>query len=190
MSNKKISNTSLSESANDDTAIAQSPSDQAPTASLLFDDNPAMAELRAMVLPSSSLAAMGADAAVPKGLVPGQTLGDALKSFIQQLTDSISQAANNLTSLEIRTFATGDMSQVRYDFASREFSGPVRLRALTRISFDGDMQAVVPEKNDELDEAFWKVHIDLVKEAQATRAQFIGSMTEMATRLIALFSKP
>lgn len=184
MSNKKIGNDSHFESANDE-AVAKSPS--APSQ---FEDNPAMDELRAMVLPSTSLAAMGLEEAARKDLLSGQTLGDALKSFIRQLTDSLSQAADNLSSLEVRTFGTGDMSQVRYDFASREFSGPVKLRALTRISLDGDMQMVVPEKNDELDETLWAAHVSMVKEAQATRAQFIGSMAEMATRLIALFSRP
>ncbi len=187
MSTKKIGNDSHFESANEDEdAVTKSPS--APSQ---FEDNPAMDELRAMVLPSTSLAAMGLEeAAARKDLLSGQTLGDALKSFIRQLTDSLSQTADNLSSLEVRTFGTGDMSQVRYDFASREFSGPVKLRALTRINLDGDMQMVVPEKGDELDETLWAAHVSMVKEAQATRAQFIGSMAEMATRLIALFSRP
>jgi hypothetical protein len=41
-----------------------------------------------------------------------------------------------------------------------------------------------------LNETLWVAHMTMVKEAQATRAQFLGSMAEMATRLIALFSKP
>ncbi|BCX03010.1 MAG: hypothetical protein KatS3mg053_0948 [Candidatus Roseilinea sp.] len=184
MSNKKTGNDSHFESANDD-AVAKSPS--APSQ---FEANSAMDELRAMVLPSSSLAALGLEAAAKKDLLSGQTLGDALKSFIRQLTDSLSQAADNLSSLEVRTLGTGDMSQVRYDFASREFSGPVKLRALTRINLDGDMQIVVPEKDETLDETLWAAHVSMVREAQATRAQFIGSMAEMATRLIALFSRP
>ncbi|MCS6846828.1 MAG: hypothetical protein RMN52_03840 [Anaerolineae bacterium] len=186
MSTKKIGN----DSHNDDAAKAKSSLSHEPAAPSQFEDNPAMDELRAMVLPSTSLAAMGLDEATKKDLLSGQTLGDALKSFIRQLTDSLSQAADNLSSLEVRTFGTGDMSQVRYDFASREFSGPVKLHALTRINLDGDMQIIVPEKGEELDETLWAAHVSMVREAQATRAQFIGSMAEMATRLIALFSRP
>lgn len=172
------------ESANDE--AAKSPS--VPPESGV---NPAIDELRALVLPSTSLAAMGFEAAAtPKDLLSGQTLGDALKSFIRQLTDSLGQMADNLSSLEVRTFASNDLHQVRYDFATREFNGPVRLRALTRINLDGDMQVVVPEKDDQLDEMLWAAHVSMVKEAQATRAQFIGSMTEMAMRLIGLFSRP
>lgn len=180
MSTKKIGNDAHLESRKDETA-----------AQLPAEADPAMDELRAMVLPSTSLAALGLEsAATRKDLLGGQTLGDALKSFIRQLTESLSQAADNISSLEVRTFGSNDMNQVRYDFGSREFSGPVRLRALTRINLDGDMQIVVPEKDEQLDEMLWAAHVSMVKEAQATRAQFIGSMTEMATRLIALFSRP
>ncbi|PJF46971.1 MAG: hypothetical protein D6709_03425 [Chloroflexi bacterium] len=182
MNNKKTGNDSHFESANDD-AVAKSSS--APSQ---FEANSAMDELRAMVIPSSSLAAMGLEAAAKKNLPSGQTLGDALKSFIRQLTDSLSQVANDLSSLEVRTFSSDDMSQVHYDLNSGKFIGPVKPRALTRISLDGDTDIVVPEKGDELDETLWAAHVSMVKEAQATRAQFIGSMAEMATRLIALFS--
>jgi hypothetical protein len=188
MNTKKTGNQSHPESASDASATPL-PARREPTGPQ-FDDNPALDELRAMVLPSTSLAAMGLETAAAKDLLPGQTLGDALKSFIRQLTDSLSRTANDLSSLEVRTFATDDLSQVRYDFASGEFSGPVKVRALTRIAFDGDMQVVLPEKDDMLNETLWVAHMTMVKEAQATRAQFLGSMAEMATRLIALFSKP
>lgn len=187
MSSKKINHDSHFESANtDENTIAKSPS--APSQ---FEGAPAIDELRAMVLPSATLAAMGlAEAAAKRDLRSGQTLGDALKSFIQQLTDSLGQVADNLSSLEVRTFSADDVSQAHYDFSSGTFSGSVKLRALTRINLDGDMQIVVPEKGDELDETLWAAHVSMVKEAQATRAQFIGSMAEMATRLIAMFSRP
>lgn len=187
MSTKKINHDSHFESANkDEDTIARPPS--APSQP---EGDPAMDELRALVLPSATLAGRGfAEAAAKGDPRPGQTLGDALKSFIRQLTDSLGQMADNLSSLEVRTFSTDDMSQVRYDFGSGAFSGSVKLRALTRINLDGDMQIVVPEKGDELDETLWAAHVSMVKEAQATRAQFIGSMAEMATRLIAMFSQP
>ncbi|MFN4292517.1 MAG: hypothetical protein ACK4JD_00100 [Thermoflexales bacterium] len=187
MSTKKINNDSHFESANkDEDPIAKSPS--APSQ---LEGGPAIDALRVLVLPSESLAAMGlAEAAAKKDLRLGQTLGDALTSFIRQLTDSLSQMANDLSSIEVRTFSTDDMSQVHYDFGSKAFSGSVKLRALTRIDLDGDVQIVVPEKGGELDEMLWAAHMSMVKEAQATRAQFIGSMAEMATRLIAMFSRP
>jgi hypothetical protein len=148
--------------------------------------DPVMDEFRALVLPSSQLPA---DAATEKalGLPEGVTLGDALKSFIKNLTDGLSRAADDLASLEVRTFGTSDLSKVEYDYAAREFKGELQLRALTRIAFDGDMQVVVPEKNGELNQPMWEAHLAMVREAQANRAAFLGSMAEMAARLIQMF---
>ena len=149
------------------------------------DNDPVMAEFRALVLPSSQLPTSDAAA---KGLdLNPQTLGDSLKQFIQQLTESLGHAADDLSSLEVRTFATSDLSKVTYDYANKTFGGELQLRSLTRIAFDGDMQVVVPEKNGALDEPTWQAHVAMVREAQANRAQFLGAMAEMATRLIQLF---
>jgi len=63
----------------------------------------------------------------------------------------------------------------------------MQLRALTRIAFDGDMQIVVPEKDGELNQPLWEAHLAMVREAQANRAAFLGSMAEMAARLIQVF---
>ena len=147
------------------------------------NNDPVMDEFRALVLPSSQLppSALGA-----KDLNL-QTLGDSLKAFIQQLTESLGHAADDLSSLEVRTFATGDLSKVTYDYDTKTFKGELQLRSLTRIAFDGDMQVVVPEKNGALDEPVWQAHVAMVREAQANRAQFLGAMAEMATRLIQLF---
>ena len=145
--------------------------------------DPVMDEFRALVLPSTQLSR---SAATPKELNI-QTLGDSLKQFIQQLTESLGHAADDLSSLEVRTFATSDLNKVTYDHTTKTFTGELQMRALTRIAFDGDMQVVVPEKNGALDEAIWQAHVAMVHEAQVNRAQFLGAMAEMATRLIQMF---
>ncbi len=145
--------------------------------------DPVMDEFRALVLPSSQLPP---EAMASKDL-SAQTLGDSLKRFIQQLTESLGKAADDLSSLEVRTFGAGDLSKVTYDYSTKEFKGEMELRSLTRIAFDGDMQVVVPERGGKLDEATWQAHVAMVREAQANRAQFLGAMAEMATRLIQLF---
>lgn len=147
------------------------------------DSDAVMDEFRALVLPSSQLS--------PSDLAAkdfsAQTLGDSLKSFIRQLTESLGHAADDLGSLEVRTFGTGDLAKVEYDYTSKSFSGDLHVRSLTRIAFDGDMQVVVPERMGQLDEPVWNAHVTMVREAQANRAQFLGAMAEMATRLIQLF---
>ncbi len=156
--------------------------DLEPNTVVKMGDDPVMDEYRAMVLPSSQLPP---EAMASKDLNM-QTLGDSLKSFIRQLTESLGRAADDLSSLEVRTFATSDMAKVTYDSAKKEFTGELKLRSLTRIAFDGDMQVVVPERDGKLDEATWQAHVAMVREAQANRAQFLGAMAEMATRLVQL----
>lgn len=165
---------------NDDLGFVKQPLSNPPASS-----DPVMDEFRALVLPSSQLPAN----AEAKG-IGDQTLGDSLKQFIKELTDGLGRAADDLSSLEVRTFGAGDLSKVTYDYNTKQFAGELQLRALTRLAFDGDVLVVVPEKNGELNEALWNAHLAMVKEAQANRAQFLGAMAEMAARLIQLFSKP
>ena len=165
---------------NDDLGFIKQPMSSTPAGS-----DPVMDEFRALVLPSSQLPA----SAEAKAL-GDQTLGDSLKQFIKELTDGLGRAADDLSSLEVRTFGAGDLSKVTYDYNTHQFIGELQLRALTRLAFDGDVLVVVPEKNGELNEALWNAHLAMVKEAQANRAQFLGAMAEMAARLIQLFSKP
>ena len=168
------------------TATAKSPLEDLEPEVEAASADPVMDEFRALVLPSSQLPA---DTATEKalGLPEGVTLGDALKQFIVNLTDSLKRAADDISSLEVRTFGTSDLSKVTYDYKSGTFQGEMQLRALTRIAFDGDMQIVVPEKDGELNQPLWEAHLAMVREAQANRAAFLGSMAEMAARLIQVF---
>jgi hypothetical protein len=115
------------------------------------------------------------------GLERGE-LGKSLTSFVQSLTGAIGRAADNLSSLEVTTFTSTDMEQVKYD--GRKLSGPVKPRVLTRVAFDGDTQLCLPDRNDSVDEHLWHIHLEMVKEAQANRTQFLQAMAELATRLI------
>jgi hypothetical protein len=161
------------------------------------DSDPTLNEFRALVLPSTQLPAgataevksmmLGDGATKALGLPGDQTLGDSLKQFIVNLTESLKQAADDISSLEVRTFGASDLSKVTYDYQSGAFQGEMQLRALTRIAFDGDMQIVVPEKDGELNQPLWEAHLAMVREAQANRAAFLGSMAEMAARLIQVF---
>jgi len=140
-----------------------------------------MDEFRALVLPSTQLS----DVVTHKGLT-ASTLGDSLKEFIQQLTATLGHAADDLSSLEVRTFTTTSLEGVTYDYTLKSLTGELKLRSLTRIAFDGDMQVVVPE-GELLDEPAWEAHVAMVHEAQVNRAEFLGAMAEVSARLIQLF---
>ena len=116
-------------------------------------------------------------------------LGESLKRFTGELAAALGRAADDISSLEVSTYTSSDLSAVKYDYATRKLTGQVTLRALTRIAFDGDMQVCVPERSDAnsgrgIDRDLWDIHKDMVKEAQANRAEFLRAMAEMATRLI------
>ena len=107
-------------------------------------------------------------------------LSESLREFTDQLAKSLEKAAKDITTLEVKTYTTDDLSAV-----TAQSEGAARLRALTHIDFDGDMKVFVPEDREgEVDRALWEVHLEMVREAQANRAQFLQAMAEMATNLL------
>ncbi len=106
-------------------------------------------------------------------------LTESLRTFTDQLADALSRAARDITTLEVKTYTTTDLSAVL------ETEEPdADLRALTHIAFDGDTKVFVPADRAGVDEALWKIHLDMVREAQLNRAQFLQTMAEMATNLL------
>jgi hypothetical protein len=73
-----------------------------------------------------------------------------------------------------------DLSSVQYD--SGKFSG-AELRAVTRVSIDGDTLVCVPEKDGEVDMAVWNIHLDMVKSAQANRAELMKTIVNAAASI-------
>jgi len=112
------------------------------------------------------------------------SLADSLKNFTSELATALGKAADDISSLEVATYSSDNLEAVKYDYATQKLAGQIRLRALTRIAFDGDMQVCVPEKDNAIDREVWQVHLEMVKEAQANRVQFLQAMAEMAARLI------
>jgi hypothetical protein len=106
-------------------------------------------------------------------------LTSSIKQFTNQLASALGKAAANITTLEVKTFTTDDIATV-----AQGEEGRAKLRAYTRVAFDGDMQVYVPAKVGGVDEELWKIHADMVREAQANRAQFLQSMAELATNLL------
>jgi len=113
-------------------------------------------------------------------------LVDSLKDFTGRLAEALSKAADDISSLEVATYSSSDLEGVKYDYESKKLAGQLRLRALTRIAFDGDAQICVPERDNAIDHDLWQIHLEMVKEAQANRTQFLAAMAEMATKLVGI----
>jgi hypothetical protein len=111
-------------------------------------------------------------------------LATSLTNFTNKLAAAVNKAARDISSLEVETFSSSDLTTIKYDYVNNKLTGEMQLKALTRISFDGDTQIFVPEKDDAINQALWKVHLDMVKEAQANRTEFFKAMAELAIRLI------
>ncbi len=94
---------------------------------------------------------------------------------------------SDLASLDVRTYAVEEFSDVRYDPATKTVSG-AHLRAFTHISFDGDIDQCVPLLQTEEDQALWQRHLEGVRLAQQNRAECMRSMAELAVKLIGMIS--
>jgi hypothetical protein len=114
------------------------------------------------------------------------SLTESIKNFTSQLAESLKKAADDISSLEVITYSTDDLSQVTYSYEDKKLHGELKMRALTRIAFDGDVQVCVPERDGHIDQAVWDVHLSMVKAAQENRAAFLQTMAEMATKLIGM----
>ena len=114
------------------------------------------------------------------------SLTDSIKNFTSQLAESLKKAADDISSLEVITYSTDDLSKVTYNYADKKLQGELKMRALTRIAFDGDVQVCVPEKEGKVDEDLWNIHLSMVKAAQENRAAFLQTMAELATKLIGM----
>jgi hypothetical protein len=112
------------------------------------------------------------------------SLARSLKDFTGELARALGRAADDISSLEVTTYTSDDLESVKYDYQTKKLAGQIKLRALTRVAFDGDTQICVPEKGSGIDEALWQIHLDMVKEAQTNRTQFLQAMAELAARLI------
>jgi hypothetical protein len=110
-------------------------------------------------------------------------LSGTLQDFVGKLGDFLGKALDEATSLEVATYVSEDMNAVKYE--AGRFSG-ARLRALTRIEIDGDSLICIPENEGELDTALWKIHMDMVQQAQISRAELLKTVVSAATGLVDL----
>ncbi|MGQ0600514.1 MAG: hypothetical protein ACT4QE_02315 [Anaerolineales bacterium] len=108
-----------------------------------------------------------------------------VQDLVNALVDTLKQAVDDITSLEVKTYVSEDLSAVKYNSAAREFAG-AQLRAMTRINLDGDTVNVVPESAGELDQALWHVHLTMVEQAQTSRTKMLETAVGLLMSLKSL----
>jgi Peptidase family C25 len=97
----------------------------------------------------------------------------ALQDLAENVGTALERAVDNLTVIEVATYVSDDLSTVTSNNASKGFGAGAELRALTRLSIDGDAQLVVPRDLGEADEALWRLHAGLLEQARAARAELL-----------------
>ena len=111
---------------------------------------------------------------------------DAVQNFVKKLGDYLSKVLDDAASLEVCTYVSEDLGSV--DYKSGEFTGDVRLRAITRVMIDGDAKVCIPEKDGELDTAVWAIHMDMVRQAEISRTELMRTMVSAAANLANIFT--
>lgn len=110
-------------------------------------------------------------------------LTETLRGFTEQLAETLKETIADAAHLEVETYVANDLTTVAY--RKGDFSG-AELRAVTRMSLDGDVQALVPAREGGgVDSELWAVHTSMVAQAQANRAEMIKAISEAAAGILA-----
>jgi hypothetical protein len=96
----------------------------------------------------------------------------------------LAEIVDGAASLDVATYVSDTLDQVKYDKTNNSFTGGAELRALTHISLDGDTLICVPKEAGKVDEALWAIHSNLVEKAQANRSAMLKAVAEVITGLL------
>ncbi len=110
-------------------------------------------------------------------------LRDTLQQCAGKLSAAISEAVQDIGTLEVTTYASPDLTSVAQT-PSTQIPGTANLRARTLIKLDGDIITVIPEKQGEVDQKIWEIHKEMVKQAQDQRAKFFETLTTTVSGLL------
>jgi len=72
-----------------------------------------------------------------------------------------------------------------FEIKDKKVTGAKR-RAYTYVSLDGDTVVCVPEVDGEVDKSVWEIHLQMVKQAQESRAALVNYIVAAAASLAKL----
>ncbi len=110
-------------------------------------------------------------------------IGSSIQEFANKLGAFLSASIEDAATLKVCTYTSDNLSQVK--MVGGELTG-ANLRALTYLKIDGDTLICVPEQDGEVDMALWSIHVEMVKQAQESRAQLIKTAVTAASSLVGL----
>jgi hypothetical protein len=104
----------------------------------------------------------------------------SVQGFVERMTQAVEKVMTEATTLEVLTYTSDDLTKVQKD----DLAGTANLHAVTRIEFDGDIKNFVPMKGGEIDQALWALHLDMVQQAQANRAELVRTAVQAISGLV------
>jgi peptidase C25-like protein len=158
----------------------------------LLAPDPALRPQRASVQPvlaDTGPASIVPEGAVAMGLPSVAAIRDTLGKALGQLAEQLAAFMRDVTTLEVATYVSDRMQEVRYDPGTGNFSTEAQQRALTSIRFDGDTKICVPTDAGQVDAALWAIHTGMVQQAQANRTAMLKMAADMLAGLLN-FAKP
>jgi hypothetical protein len=126
----------------------------------------------------------------------GADIAGSLRNVSRKLVDILTTAIDDLTSQEVLTYTSEDLKKVSYDSKTHKFSQEASLQAMTRISLDGDLLILIPERKRaaqegdetrteiEIDERLWAIHREMVDLAQTSKTAFVKALAETVSILL------
>ncbi len=98
----------------------------------------------------------------------------AVAEFLTDMADTLRKMARDVANMEVRTYVSDELGNL--DENGSDLPDKARLRAYTRSSLDGDTDACVPTDEGRVDELLWRLHTDMVRQAQLHRSELLKSM--------------
>jgi len=102
----------------------------------------------------------------------------ALVRLGNRLGEVLSEVLGDAAVLEVKTYTSEDLQAIA---GGEPLHGSgARLRAYTRCKLDGDTEVCVPvTAGGAVDEALWTLHVEMVKQAQAHRAELLKTVLSL-----------
>lgn len=102
----------------------------------------------------------------------------ALARLGNRLGEVLSEVLGDAAVLEVKTYTSADLQAIA---GGEPLHGSgARLRAYTRCKLDGDTEVCVPvTAGGAIDEALWTLHVEMVKQAQAHRAELLKTVLSL-----------
>jgi hypothetical protein len=107
---------------------------------------------------------------------------NSLNELLDKTKQTLSRVLSDATSLDVLTYVSDEMETVEYE--NGKLKGATQLRAMTRISADGDTIVCVPRTGGRMDTELWQVHKDMVDQALTHRTEMIKTLSAALAGLV------